>query len=120
MFSWKPGIGTLGEPALIGSPSRPRGLAQMAQPVSVCHQWSTTGTPRIREAQWKVSVSSRSPAANRVRRLEMSYLSSSFASGSAFRMARSAVGAVNSTLTLWSWMTRQNAPASGVPTGLPS
>ena len=50
----------------------------------------------------------------------MSYFSSSFASGSVFRMARRAVGAVNSTLTLWSWITRQNAPASGVPTGLPS
>ena len=35
-------------------------------------------------------------------------------------MARKAVGAVNSTLTSCSAMTRQNAPASGVPTGFPS
>jgi hypothetical protein len=35
-------------------------------------------------------------------------------------IARIAVGAVNITLTLWSATTRQKAPASGVPTGLPS
>ena len=41
-------------------------------------------------------------------------------SGSSFLMARNAVGAVNSATALCSLMTRQNAPASGVPTGLPS
>ena len=41
-------------------------------------------------------------------------------SGSSFLIARNAVGAVNSALTLCSATTRQNAPASGVPTGLPS
>ncbi len=92
----------------------------MAQPVSVCHQWSTTGTPSTRRAQWKVSVSRRSPAANRVRRLDVLCRSSRSASGSAFRMARRAVGAVKSTFTWWSSMTLQNAPASGVPTGFPS
>ncbi len=35
-------------------------------------------------------------------------------------MARNAVGAVNSATGLCCAMTRQNAPASGVPTGLPS
>jgi hypothetical protein len=35
-------------------------------------------------------------------------------------MARKAVGAVNSTETPCSSITRQKAPASGVPTGLPS
>ena len=35
-------------------------------------------------------------------------------------MARKAVGAVNSATTPWSEQTRQKAPASGVPTGLPS
>ena len=35
-------------------------------------------------------------------------------------MARIAVGAVNSTFTPCCAQTRQNAPASGVPTGLPS
>ena len=35
-------------------------------------------------------------------------------------MARIAVGAVNMAFTRCSATTRQNAPASGVPTGLPS
>ena len=34
-----------GSPALIGIGSRPRRLAAIGQPVSVCHQLSTTGTP---------------------------------------------------------------------------
>ena len=41
-------------------------------------------------------------------------------SGSCCLIARSAVGAVNSTRTPCWAQTRQNAPASGVPTGLPS
>jgi hypothetical protein len=40
--------------------------------------------------------------------------------GSCWRIARNAVGAVKSVLTPCSAQTRQNAPASGVPTGLPS
>ncbi len=40
--------------------------------------------------------------------------------GSSFLMARKAVGAVNMAATLCSEITRQNAPGSGVPTGLPS
>ena len=40
--------------------------------------------------------------------------------GSSFLMARKAVGAVKSVFTPCSEMTRQNAPGSGVPTGLPS
>ena len=35
-------------------------------------------------------------------------------------MARIAVGAVKNTLTPCCEITRQNAPGSGVPTGLPS
>ena len=35
-------------------------------------------------------------------------------------MARNAVGAVKKATALCSLITRQNAPASGVPTGLPS
>ena len=34
----------------MGSLSMPNGLEQMAHPVSVCHQWSTTGTPSTVEA----------------------------------------------------------------------
>ena len=41
-------------------------------------------------------------------------------SGSSFLIARIAVGAVNNAFTPCSDATRQNAPASGVPTGLPS
>ena len=40
--------------------------------------------------------------------------------GSSFLIARKAVGAVKSALTPCWAMTRQNAPGSGVPTGLPS
>ena len=48
------------------------------------------------------------------------YFAASAASGSTFLIARIAVGAVNSAFAPCSEMTRQNAPASGVPTGLPS
>ena len=44
----------------------------------------------------------------------------SAASGSSLLIARNAVGAVNSAVTPCCAITRQNAPASGVPTGLPS
>jgi hypothetical protein len=47
-------------------------------------------------------------------------LASSSAAGSCLRTARRAVGAQKSALSLYSSMRRQNAPASGVPTGLPS
>ena len=50
----------------------------------------------------------------------MSWLPRSFPDGSSFLMARIAVGAVNIASTSCSATTRQNAPASGVPTGLPS
>jgi len=40
--------------------------------------------------------------------------------GSSFLIARKAVGAVNRLFTLCWEMTRQKAPASGVPIGLPS
>jgi hypothetical protein len=38
---------TVGEPILTGSCPRPSGLPAIAQPVSVCHQWSMTGTPSL-------------------------------------------------------------------------
>lgn len=60
------------------------------------------------------------PARNNVRNVSSGYFASSAASGSTFLMARIAVGAVNSAFTPCSEITRQNAPASGVPTGLPS
>ena len=50
----------------------PAGFAAIAQPVSVCHQWSITGTPRCALAQSTVSGSARSPARNRNLSDEMS------------------------------------------------
>jgi hypothetical protein len=47
----QPTIGTVGEPGLIGSSSTPTGFAQIGQPVSVCHQLSTTGIPSRSDAQ---------------------------------------------------------------------
>ncbi len=47
-----PGTGTVGDPGLTGIGSSPRRLATIGQPVSVCHQWSITGTPRRSVAQW--------------------------------------------------------------------
>ena len=67
-----------------------------------------------------VSGSARSPARNSVRNFDRSYFSKNLPCGSSFLMARNAVGAVNIATHLCSEMTRQNAPASGVPTGLPS
>ena len=49
-----------------------------------------------------------------------SYFDIISAFGSSRLMARNAVGAVNIATALCCEMTRQNAPASGVPTGLPS
>jgi hypothetical protein len=52
MRTSQPGIGFVGEPGLIGRSSSPAGFAQIAHPVSVCHQWSMTGIPSRSEAQW--------------------------------------------------------------------
>jgi hypothetical protein len=79
-----------------------------------------TGTPRCPLAHWYVSGSSRSPARNRCRNRDRSYPPIRVPSGSSRRIARIAVGAVNMVATPCSATTRQNAPASGVPTGLPS
>jgi len=105
---------------LTGSIPRPTQLAAIDQPVSVCHQWSITGTLSCRSAQARVSGSQRSPARNRVRNFARSYRPISAPWGSSRLMARNAVGAVNMAAQPCSAITRQNAPASGVPTGLPS
>ncbi len=72
MRTSQPGMGTVGEPGLMGICSTPMGLAAMAQPVSVCHQLSITGTPSLFCAQCSVSGSQRSPARNSVRKWERS------------------------------------------------
>ena len=51
---------------------------------------------------------------------DRSYWPSSAPFGSSFLIARKAVGAVNIAFAPCSAITRQNWPASGVPTGLPS
>ena len=116
----QPGTAAVGEPGLTGSVSIPTQLDAIGQPVSVCHQWSITGTFSISSVQRSVSGSQRSPARNCVRKADRSYFASSLPSGSSLRIARIAVGAVNMQDTLCPAITRQNAPASGVPTGLPS
>ena len=55
-----------------------------------------------------------------VRKLLRSYRAMQLASGSSFLIALNAVGAANNTFILCCSTIRQNAPASGVPTGLPS
>jgi hypothetical protein len=100
--------------------SIPSGLPAMAQPVSVCHQWSITGTPSCFCAHSMVSGSARSPARNSARSATGRNPRPARRLGSSRLIARKAVGAVKRHLTLWSAITRQNVPASGVPTGLPS
>jgi hypothetical protein len=115
-----PGIGLVAEPGFTGKLASPTGLPQIAQPVSVCHQWSITGMPSRCCAQCSVSGSQRSPARNSVRRRERSYFRMCSPLGSSRLMARKAVGAVKKAFTPCREQTRQNAPGSGVPTGLPS
>jgi hypothetical protein len=98
----------------------PRGLAAIGQPVSVCHQLSITGIPSRPPAHSYVCGSSLSPARKSVRSELRSRPRSVAPSGSSFLIARIAVGAVNIVATRCCSATRQNAPASGVPTGLPS
>src|SRR3982750_3141582 len=80
----KPGTGTDGDPGFTGSGSRPRGLAQIGQPVSVCHQLSIPGTPSVAGAPPYGPGASRSPARNSVRSDDTSCAASSSARGSSF------------------------------------
>ena len=63
-----PAPARVGEPGTTGSRSMPRQLAAIGQPVSVCHQWSITGTPSFSSAQPSVSGSQRSPARKSARK----------------------------------------------------
>ena len=82
-------------------------LAAIAQPVSVCHQWSMTGTPSSSLAHVKVSGSRRSPARKRYLNELMSYFFSNSPLGSSRFTARKPVGAVKSAFTPYSPITRQ-------------
>lgn len=82
-----------------GSIFNPMHVAVMDDPVSVCHQWFSTGTRNARSAQRSVSMSQCSPAVKIVRNESMQYLRPYFSSGSARRMTRNEVGTVNSAAT---------------------
>ena len=120
MLISQPGTARVGDPGLTGRGSIPMQFAAIDQPVSVCHQWSMTGTFRVSSAHFRVSGSQRSPARNRTRNFDRSYFFSNSPFGSCCRIARKAVGAVNMVTTPCCSITRQKAPASGVPTGFPS
>ena len=77
-------------------------MALIAQLVSVCHQWSITGTFNKFSAHLIVSGSALSPAKNKVLNLDKSYFEKNLPSGSSFLIALKAVGAVNSAFTLYS------------------
>ena len=72
----------------------------IAQLVSVCHQWSITGTFNKFSAHLIVSGSALSPARNRLSNLDRSYFEKNLPSGSSFFIALKAVGAVNNDFTL--------------------
>ena len=120
MRTSQPGTGTVAEPGLTDIGSSPRGFAAIGQPVSVCHQWSITGTPSLSLAQPSVSGSSRSPAMNSVRNADRSYLAISLTVRVDPLDRPQRGGRGEQRFRAVSAMTRQNAPASGVPTGLPS
>ena len=72
----------------------------MAQLVSVCHQWSITGTFNKFSAHLIVSGSALSPAKNKDSNLLKSYLEKNLPSESSFLIALKAVWAVNKDFTL--------------------
>ena len=72
----------------------------IAQLVSVCHQWSITGTLSKFSAHLIVSGSALSPAKNNDSNELKSYLEKNLPSGSSFFIALNAVGAVNKDLIL--------------------
>ena len=99
----------------------PQQLAAIGQPVSVCHQWSITGRCELllRPAQ-RVGIAALAGEEQRAKARQVVALPMWRPFGSSFLIARNAVGAVNSATTPCCAITRQNAPGSGVPTGLPS
>src|SRR5438552_12007060 len=108
-----PGTGFVGDPGLTGNCSMPRQLAQMDQPVCVCHQWSMTGTLRLLAAHRKVSGSQRSPARKGALKFERSYLLLNASGGSSFLMGGNGVGAVRWVFAFCWVFTSQYAHASG-------
>ena len=67
-----------------------------------------------------MSGSARSPAKYKASNFDKSYFLKNLPSGSSFLIALKAVGAVNRVFTLYSEITLQKDPGSGVPTGFPS
>ena len=88
------------EPYFVSIISIPVQFELIAQLVSVCHQWSITGTFNNFSAHFIVSGSARSPAKNKLSKELRSYFEKNFPSGSSFLIALNAVGAVKRDLTL--------------------
>ena len=98
-FRLYPGTGLKAEPYFTGNFSIPVQLDVIAQLVSVCHQWSTTGEPDNFSNHLMVSGSALSPARKSVSNFDRSYFLKNFPSGSSFFIALIAVGAVNKDFT---------------------
>ena len=100
IFTSYPGTALQAEPYFVFIISIPVQLELIAQLVSVCHQWSITGTLSKFSAHLIVSGSARSPAKNNDSKELKSYFEKNFPSGSSFLIALKAVGAVNKDLIL--------------------
>jgi hypothetical protein len=113
-------MATVGEPILTGNWPRPSGLPAIAQPVSVCHQWSMTGTPSLfLRPDDRVRIG---PLAGEEQRAQARHIviADEFA-GRVFLLDGAEGGRRGEQRRdLVSSITRQKVPASGVPTGLPS
>jgi len=66
------------DPYFVFESPKPAQFALMAQLVSVCHQWSMTGTFNKPSAHFKVSGSALSPARNKVSKDDKSYFLKKF------------------------------------------
>ncbi len=94
-----PGSGRPMEPGFTPSAAK---LAIMMPPVSVCHQLSWNGLPKVLLLHTTASGFSGSPTLARKHRLERSNFPAT--SAPARISMRIAVGAEYHTVTLWSWM----------------
>lgn len=78
---------------------KPKHVAVMAEPVSVCHQLFRTGTLNVFSIQFLVSISQCSPAIKMERSDFNEYLRPNVQSGSTRRNTRKAVGTENNEAT---------------------
>jgi hypothetical protein len=105
---------------LTGSFSIPSGLPAMAQPVSVCHQWSITGHAELLLRPFDgVGVGAFAREEERFQRRQVVVAHQRPARVVALDRAEGGRRG-EEALDPCSAITRQKVPASGVPTGLPS